>query len=238
MRERFSRARPRSGRAEEKDKWFLGLDYLLFVFIVGFGAIFTMVLGVGTESPLTQVVVFQMIFVLLGLMAFLFANIYPTFNIRTGFPDEKDISNMFRWFLILFPILLIMTTFLTVTLQSVAVSPNMQTALTSAIVEEALFAAGAGTLLYNVILYILEETVGKSETVKIVTEISAAIGIAILFAVTHVGAYGFVFRFMLILFLNRLIYQIAYYRTKNIMLPTLMHIANNFLVFALSILIV
>ena len=237
MPERFSRARPRPGRTEDKDKWFIGLDYLLLVFIVGFGAIFSMVLTVGSDSPLTQIVVFQMLFVLLGMMIFLFANIYPKFNIRAGVPTEHDVSLMLRYILILFPILLIMTTFLTVTLQS-AIGANMQTALTSAIVEEALFAAGAGTLLYNVLLHVLERTIGKSQMTKYITEVTAAIAIAILFAVTHVGAYGFVFRYMITLFLNRFIYQIAYYRTKNIMVPTVMHLMNNWLVFAFSMVII
>lgn len=233
MPERFSRAKKHDYKDSESERWMIGFDYLVFLFIVGIGAVFSMVITYGTSNPLTQVSIMQMIFALLGLVLFLFANSYPELNIRSGLPTSDDVETQIRWFFIIFPILLIMTTFFTVTMQSI-IGVDLQIALTSAIVEEALYAAGIGCLLLNVLLAIMDAAFGSvSFPMRILMELIAAIAVALFFALSHIGAYGLSFRHMITLFVNRLAYQMAFYRTRNLMLPTLMHVFNNWLVFAI-----
>jgi membrane protease YdiL (CAAX protease family) len=111
----------------------------------------------------------------------------------------------------------------------------MQIVLTSAVVEETLFAAGAGVLLFKIFYYVFSAIFGPGQGTRLMAEITSSVVIAGFFAILHVGVYGFATVIMAILFTNRLVYQMAYYRTRNIMLSTLMHLLNNYMALAFSI---
>lgn len=160
-------------------------------------------------------------------------------NLKIGFPNQEDVISMLTYIMVGF----IVSEFATILLVGVPLSsfvPNMQIAITAAVMEEALFGFAGTTLAGTVFYYIIRRGMGvsiydKSQIAKIVlliAQIAASAFMGVFFVALHIGVYGTSNETLLLqLFVARAVYSFVYLRTRNILVPTAVHLAHNLLVF-------
>jgi membrane protease YdiL (CAAX protease family) len=100
-------------------------------------------------------------------------------------------------------------------------------ALTSAIFEEPIF-CGIGLMFYSIFLRLLK----RKEMPAI---IGSTVVVAGLFAMIHIGVYGLSLAAMLYLMVGRIVYNLAFLKTRTILTPTFAHVGHNFLVAFLGV---
>lgn len=104
---------------------------------------------------------------------------------------------------------------------------NGTIALTSAIFEEPIF-CGMGLMFYAIFLKVFR---GK----KTEAMMSSTLLVAGLFAIIHVGVYGLSIPVMLYLMVGRIVYNLAFLKTRTLLTSTVAHLGHNFLVAYLGV---
>jgi membrane protease YdiL (CAAX protease family) len=115
---------------------------------------------------------------------------------------------------------------------SFEIAPAMNIAITAAVMEEALYSFALTTFFFIAILYMVVKAVGRYTMVEYnAAMIMASVIVGVLFVLIHVGVYGFEPVIVIQLFVNRMIYAIVYIKTRNLTVPTALHLLHNFMVF-------
>lgn len=104
---------------------------------------------------------------------------------------------------------------------------NGSIALTSAIFEEPIF-CGIGLLFYAIFLRLF-----KGNKTLAMTGSTAVV--AVLFASIHIGVYGLAIGAMLYLLVGRIVYNLAFLKTRTILTPVVAHVGHNFLIAFLGV---
>lgn len=104
---------------------------------------------------------------------------------------------------------------------------NGTIALTSAVFEEPIF-CGLGLMFYSILLKFFR----GNERLAIFG--STAI-VAVMFAMIHIGVYGLDFTAMIYLVVGRVVYNLAFLKTRTILTPAIAHIGHNFLIAFLGV---
>lgn len=100
-------------------------------------------------------------------------------------------------------------------------------ALTSAIFEEPIF-CGIGLMFYAIFFKVFKGN-------KQFAIIGSTAIVATAFAIIHIGTYGLSIPVMLYLLVGRIIYHLAFIKTRTILTPTFAHVGHNFLVSFLGV---
>lgn len=104
---------------------------------------------------------------------------------------------------------------------------NGTIALTSAIFEEPIF-CGMGLMFYAIFYKVFR---GNKQYAMM-----ASTGlVALLFAAIHIGVYGLSIPVMLYLMVGRIVYNLAFLKTRTLLTPTVAHAGHNFLVAFLGV---
>ena len=94
-------------------------------------------------------------------------------------------------------------------------------ALTSAILEEPIF-CGMGLMFYVIIKKF-------PNTTEFMAIVGSTLLVAIAFAMIHIGAYGLSIPVMLYLVAGRIVYNLAFLKTRTLLTSTAAHICHNFM---------
>jgi len=219
----------------DEGKWLLGIDWLLLVFASMFLTFMATTLFKTLDQTTINIFVYQLLMLLGGISMGLVATITKgaKLGIVVRAPNRKDITTMFMYFFGGFIALSMLNRVIamfnfTVFFQS-AVGDSV---INAGIVEEAVYSLGFTIMFLRVFKSILIPFAGVGSSRIILENIAiilAATIVSVLFAIIHLGAYGVNMQIMVLLAVNRFIYAIAFMKTRNIMVPTALHIFHNLL---------
>jgi membrane protease YdiL (CAAX protease family) len=225
----------------EKRKWFVGYDWMLLFFAAVFSGIIVTTMYQTVAQDVVDIAVYQLILGMVGLMIGTVINIRESAiipGIRVGMPDRKSGEEMFLYVAGGFIGLELFNNVISqVRLSAIGdiagqltIDTQVNIALTAAVMEEALYSFAFTSFFFAIVLYmIVKMTAQYNETVKLIAMTIAAIGVGVLFVVIHIGAYGFQPNIMIMLFVNRFVYALLYIKTRNLSVPTILHLLHNFL---------
>ena len=224
----------------DKEKWFLGYDWMLLFFAAVFSGLIVTTMYQTTDPEIVDIAVYQLIMGMVGLMIGATMNVRKgtvTPGLRVGMPNREDAEKMFLYVTGAFIGLELFNQVITSVKFSVfdnipQVDAQMNIALTAAVMEEALYSFAFTTFFFAVFLYmVVKVTARYDEGIKTVAMVSASIMVGVLFVLIHVGVYGFNPQVVIMLFVNRFVYSMVYIKTKNLSVPTLLHLSHNLMVF-------
>ena len=215
----------------------------LFDIIFRFSGIIVTTMYQTTSPEIVDIAVYQLILGMVGLMIGTTMNVRKgvvTPGLRVGWPSREDGEKVFVYVtggfigLEIFNRLISSVKFSTIgdvlDLATIDVSANI--ALTAAVMEEALYSLAFTTFFFAISLYmIVKVTARYDEGIKIFAMVSASIMVSVLFVLIHVGAYGFDPQIIIMLFVNRFVYSILFIKTRNLSVPTLLHLSHNAMLF-------
>jgi membrane protease YdiL (CAAX protease family) len=241
-RTKFSHTVNKQQREKEadKEKWFLSYDWMLLFFAAIFSGIIVTTMYQTTSPEIVDIAVYQIILGMVGLMIGTTMNVRKgvvTPGLRVGMPTREDGEKIFVYVTGGFIGLEIFNQVITSVKFSVfdnipQVDAQMNIALTAAVMEEALYSFAFTTFFFAIFLYmIVKVTARYNEGVRTAAMVSASIMVGVLFVLIHVGVYGFDPNIVIMLFVNRFVYSILYIKTRNLSVPTLLHLAHNAMIF-------
>ena len=241
-RTKFSHAVNKRNKQKEadKEKWFLGYDWMLLFFAAVFSGLMVTTLYQTTDPEIVDIAVYQLIMGMVGLMIGATMNARKgvvTPGLRVGMPSREDGEKVFFYVTAAFIGLEIFNQVISSVRFSVfdhipQVDAQMNIAFTAAVMEEALYSFAFTTFFFAVSLYmIVKVTARYDEGIKTAAMVSASIMVGVLFVLIHVGVYGFDPQIVIMLFVNRVVYSMVYIKTKNLTVPTLLHLAHNAMLF-------
>jgi len=222
-------------RWQEKLKeyqWFVGYDWILFFFAAIFSGLMITTMYTDIDPELVDIAVYQLIMGVIGLLMGLVINAK---RLRVSMPTQKDAEKMFTYVLSAFILLQIINNGILMADLSAfgtfQITPDMNIALTAAVMEEALYSFAFTTFFYTIFLYMIVRLLQKqSEEIKLAAQIIASAMVGLFFVFIHVGIYGVDPTIVAMLFINRAVYAFVYIRTRNLMVPTALHLMHNMLV--------
>jgi len=212
-------------------QWFVGYDWILFFFAAIFSGLMITTMYADVDPELVDIAVYQLIMGVVGLLMGLVINAK---RLRVSMPTQKDAEQLFTYVLSSFILLQIVNNGLLMADLSVfgtfQITPDMNIALTAAVMEEALYSFAFTTFFYTIFLYMLVRLLQKqSEEIKTVAQVIASAMVGLFFVFIHIGIYGVDPTIVAMLFINRAVYAFVYIRTRNLMVPTALHCLHNFL---------
>ena len=230
-------------RQADKEKWFVGYDWLLLFFAAVFSGIIITTMYQTTDPEIVNIAVYQIILGVVGMIMGVVINmtkggVIP--GLRVGAPNGDDAEKVFVYVSGTFIGLELFNQILSSVRFSVfgdwfermTINAQMNIALTAAVMEEALYSFAFTTFFFAIFLYIaVRATRSYNEGIKSVSMFFAALMVAVLFVFIHVGVYGFNPQAVIMLFVNRFVYALVYIKTKNLTVPTLLHVLHNFMIF-------
>jgi hypothetical protein len=227
-----------SGEVED-NRWFIGFDWFMLLFAALFSGIMVTTLYQTTDPEIVDIAVYQLILGIAGVMMGIGINIRKTkltAGINVGMPTKKHAEKVFVYVTAAFIGLEIFNRASGMIRFSawseLAIEPAMNIALTAAVMEEALYSFAFTTLFFIAMLYMVVKVVGRyTQTEYNIAMVMASVLVGVLFVLIHVGAYGFQPTIVIQLFVNRTVYAGIFIKTRNLTVPTLLHIIHNFLVF-------
>ena len=236
-----ARAKREVNRQEdgEDNRWKIGFEWFMFLFAAIFSGLMVTTMYQTTSPEIVDIAVFQMVLGIAGVMMGSTINIRKTrltAGINVGMPTKKDAESVFVYVTAAF-IGLEIFNYVSGSIRfnawsQLAIEPAMNIALTAAVMEEALYSFALTTFCFTAALYVVVKLVGRyTETEYTIAMVMASIFTGVLFVLIHVGVYGFQPNIVLMLFVNRVVYAAVYIKTRNLTVPTLLHIIHNFMVF-------
>lgn len=228
-------------RESEKQKWFVGYDWMLMFFAAVFSGIIVTTMYQTVDQEIVDIAVYQLILGMVGLMMGTVINIRESTvipGIKVGMPDREDGEELFLYVAGGFIGLEIFNQFISEVRLSVfgdvfermTIDAKVNIVLTAAVMEEALYSFALTTFIFSLVLYmIVKVTAQYNEMIRNAAMIIAAVATGVLFILIHIGIYGLQPNIMIMLFVNRFIYALLYIKTRNLAVPTLLHLAHNFL---------
>jgi membrane protease YdiL (CAAX protease family) len=228
----------------DKEKWFVGYDWMLLFFAAVFSGIIVTTMYQTTDPEIVDIAVYQLIIGMVGLMIGTTMNVRKgvvTPGLRIGMPTREDAEKVFVYVtggfigLEIFNQVVSSIRFSVIgdTISEITnLDASVNIALTASVMEEALYSFAFTTFFFAVFLYmVVKVTARYNEGVKTAAMVSASIMVGVLFVLIHVGVYGFNPQAVIMLFVNRVVYSMLYIKTKNLTVPTLLHLAHNAMVF-------
>lgn len=224
----------------DKEKWFVGYDWMLLFFAAVFSGLIVTTMYQTTDPEIVDIAVYQLILGMVGLLMGITMNVKKsavTPGIRVGMPTREDGEKIFVYVTGGFIGLELFNRVITEVKFSAwdsipDIDAQMNIALTASVMEEALYSLAFTTFFFAVFLYmIVKVTARYNEGIKTAAMFITAIMVGALFVAIHVGVYGFNPQVVIMLFVNRVVYAILFIKTKNLTVPTLLHLAHNLMVF-------
>jgi len=227
------------GQGVEDPRWFVGFDWFMLFFAAVFSAVVVTTMYQTTSAELVDIAVYQLILGMAGVMMGTTINIRKTAltsGIRVGMPNRKDGEEVFLYVtggFIALEVFNRTTSMVQFNAWSgFAIEPAMNIAITAAVMEEALYSFALTTFFFIAILYMIVKVMRRYTMVEYnAAMIMASIIVGIFFVLIHVGVYGFEPIIVIQLFVNRMIYAIVYIKTRNLTVPTALHLLHNFMIF-------
>jgi membrane protease YdiL (CAAX protease family) len=216
---------------------------LLLFFAAVFSGLIVTTMYQTTDSEIVDIAVYQLILGMVGLLMGVTMNVRKsavTPGLRIGMPSREDGEKIFTYVaggfigLEIFNQVVSSIRFSTFGdwFDRMTMDAQVNIALTASVMEEALYSFAFTTFFFAVFLYmIVKVTARYNEDIKTAAMVSASIMVGVLFVLIHVGVYGFNPQAVIILFVNRMVYSMLYIKTKNLSVPTLLHLAHNAMVF-------
>lgn len=235
-------------RAESYDSgsYLIGYDWILMVVAGILAGVMTTTMYQSVDPVVVDIAVYQMVSGIAGMVIGMFVLLRkpPTpdsdttvGNLRVGFPTHVDKMNMLYYYMGGFVIVEAVTIATTGMMLS-AFTADMNIAITAAVMEEALFGLALTTLFGSVFYYIFGKMSGVSAytavgrklsgPVLLIAQVFACAFVGVLFVALHIGVYGTTNEALMFqIFFARFVYSFAFLRTRNISVPTLMHLTHN-----------
>lgn len=236
-------------KSYDSGSYLIGYDFILLFAGAILSGVMATTLYETIDPEIVDIAVYQMVSGIAGMIIGLFVllkkppmpNEDTTIgNLRVGFPNREDTRNMFYYFMGGF-IVVELAAYVTAGVPLSAFTSNMNIAITAAVMEEALFGLALTTLFGSVMYYIFGRMAGVnsytgrgmklSGIILVIAQIFASLLTGLFFVALHIGVYGTTNEMLLFqLFWARFVYSFSYLRTRNIMVPALMHLSHNLLV--------
>jgi hypothetical protein len=227
------------GQGGEDSRWVVGFEWIMLLIAALFSGIIVTTMYQTVDAEIVDIAVYQIILGLAGVMMGTTINIRKTrltSGIRVGMPGKKDAEEIFLYVtggFIGLEIFNQATSMIRFNAWSnLQIEPAMNIALTAAIMEEALYSFAMTTFFFIAILYMIVKIVGRYTTVEYnAAMVVASMIVGVFFVLIHIGVYGTDPTIVLQLFVNRFVYAAMYIKTRNLTVPTLLHLIHNFMVF-------
>lgn len=232
----------------DSGSYLIGYDWILMVAAAMLAGIMVTTTYRTTDPEIVDIAVYQMVSGIAGMIIGLFVLLkkppVPDSNatigsIRIGMPNKDDTMNMLYYFMGGFVVVELFTYITAGGLLSQSIfTPNFNIAVTAAVMEEALFGLALTSLFGNVFYYLFGKMFGNagyrgySTQLKgpflIFAQIVTCAMVGMFFVMLHVGVYGTTNEMLLLqIFWARFVYSFAFLRTRNITVPTAMHLLHN-----------
>lgn len=233
----YGRQEKRKAADVDSDDWILGWDFLLLFFAGMFSAFMVTTMFREVDPVLVDIAVFQMIMAFGGMIFGLVATIKRKGGIGVSVrpPTREDIEKAVPYIIGGFAVLAVVNRSIAmVGMSSVLLATfgsDMNIALTAAVAEEAVYSFGFTTFFFKLFDYMTANIMGRNKVQENVAVMLAVTSVSILFFAIHIGVYGTVFYIAAMLFVNRFIYALCYLKTKNLVVPTGLHVLHNAMTF-------
>lgn len=222
---------------DDEDSWIVGWDYLLLFFGGMFSALMVTTMFRDIAPDIVDIAVFQMMMAIGGIVFGLVATTKRSGGIGISVrpPNREDIEKTLPYIIGGFVLLSIInmaiaTTGLSIYLMS-SWNANMNIAITASVVEEAVYSFGFTAFFFKIFDYMTSNTMGKNKVQQSTAIVMASVVVSFLFFFIHIAVYGSGFGIAAMLFINRFVYAIVYLRTRNLVVPTAIHLINNAMFF-------
>lgn len=100
-------------------------------------------------------------------------------------------------------------------------------ALSSAVFEEPIF-CGIGLMFYSILLKVFRGNERNAIA-------GSTLVVAVLFAMIHIGVYGLAAPTIIYLMVGRIVYNLAFLKTRTILTPAVAHLGHNFMIAFLGV---
>lgn len=234
----------RQDGAGEK-KWEIDLVAMGFIFVAFMSALmtFTMYQNDTAQTNNVNVAVYQSIMLFGGLMiGFVVSMTSKGLGMTFGAATWENMSRFFKYVFIMSIALIVINRMLVSVVSQMSVLeiisglPDVEMAsfsmmtnavLTAAIVEEAIFAFAFGIFFYKFCSYIIKGIFGDGFIQDNMASLIAAVIVGFFFFAIHIGRYGYDPTIGTVLAVNRIIYNLIFYRTRDFKIPMALHLVNN-----------
>jgi len=226
----------RSYRLKNADgtyEWFVGYDFLLLLFAASFSGIMVMTMYAQVDTTIVDIAVFQLVMGLVGLMGGTVIA-FGTQGLKTGVETSKQMTEALMAIIVGFVATRILNgVIMIVDFQNMfsimKFDSSLNIALTAAVMEECLYSFLGSLFFFKVFMVFFSKVFRNTSAASGSAVVMASIFISVFFVIIHYAVYGFNMSIILMLFINRFVYSLLFLKTRNLMVPTVLHLAHNFL---------
>lgn len=230
--------RSRRGQIDDDESWIVGWDFLILFFGGMFSAFMVTTMFREISPDIVDIAVFQMLMAFGGIVFGIVATTKRSggIGIVVRPPSREDIEKTLPYIVGGFVVLSIIN-FGIASVGGLSVyllsswNSNMNIAITAAVVEEAVYSFGFTAFFYKIFDYMTANVLGRNEVQQNAAIVLTSLLVGVLFFAIHLGVYGASFGIASMLFINRFVYAIIYLRTRNLVVPTSIHLIHNAMVF-------
>ena len=212
---------------QNKGKWLVGYDYIVLTLVVMVVSFSTFTFFNELPANIIQITTFQLIMLVVGLVG---GVLLTEGNIRLVFPTRKYVEETLLSIVAGFVFSTIALTLAMNSLTGMSLFDfNKNFGLSAAIVEEALYSFVLTIGAWKFSAYFVRSLIGKGELETWLEVVGASIVVSILFGIGHIAVYG-LSPAILGIMVSRFVVAILFLKTRNLIVPTGIHLLNNFLV--------
>lgn len=233
----YSRQEKRKLADVDSDNWIVGWDFLLLFFGGMFAGFMVMTMFRDIDPVIVDIAVFQMLMAFGGMIFGLIATMKRSGKIGISVrpPSREDIEKAMPYIIGGFAVLAVINRFIAMAGMSALVlatfNADMNIAIIAAIAEETVYSFGFTTFFFKIFDYMTANIMGRNKMQENIAVMLAATAVSVLFFAIHIGVYGTVFYIAVMLFINRFVYALTYLKTKNLVVPTALHLLHNVMTF-------